>query len=330
MKFCALILALLASTPMSASAATFEMNIGTMAPKGTPWMTALKQLEKHIESRSNGEINVIIRPPGMMAEIEMVRETRKGERLQACGVTTAAISEGGNIAQLQLLELPFLFKNSEEADYVLDNVVREPFAKLMARRGFVLANWTENGWRSFATKDKPIRTPADLASFKMRSQESDVHMAMYSALGATAIQKPMTEVLTSLQAGSINGLDNTALFIQAAGLAEPLDYFTISRHIYQPAAVVISKRWFDKLPPNLQAVVLEARQFEVEGRAAIRAEEKLMMENFSFFNVEVITLSDAERAAFATKTSGVAASIAADIEGASDLLNDIQTALKNR
>ena len=330
MKFCALILTLFATTPMTASAATYEMNIGTMAPKGTPWMTALKQLEAHIESRSNGEINVIIRPPGMMAEIEMVRETRKGERLQACGVTTAAISEGGNIAQLQLLELPFLFRNSEDADYILDNVVREPFTKLMARRGFVLANWTENGWRSFATKDKPIRVPADLANFKMRSQESDVHMAMYTALGATAIQKPMTEVLTSLQAGSINGLDNTALFIQAAGLAEPLDYFTLSRHIYQPAAVIISKRWFDKLPPNLQAVVLEARQFEVEGRASIRAEETLMMENFSFFNVEVITLSDAERAAFATKTAGVAASIAADIEGASELLNDIQTALKNR
>lgn len=314
----------------SANAATYEMNIGSLAPKGTPWMDMLEHMEEHIESRSNGEINVILRPPGVMAEIEMVRETRKGERLQACGVTTAAIGEGGNIPLLQLLELPFLFSNNGEADHVLDNVVRDPLSEIMARRGFVLAAWTENGWRSFATKNSPIRTPGDLAKFKMRSQESDVHMAMYNALGANAVQKPMTEVLTSLQSNVVDGLDNTALFIQSAGLAEPIDYFTLSRHIYQPAAVVVSKRWLDKLPENLQAIVLEVSQFEAPGRAAIRAEEAAMMENFAYFDVEIIELSDAERAVFAEKTAGVGPTFAAEIDGGAELLQKIKAGIAEK
>ena len=96
--------------PLEASAqAQYELNIGSLAPKGTPWMDQLEQIEAQVEAESGGRINVILRPPGVMGEVEMVRETRKGERLQGCGVTTAAIAEGGNIPQLSIVELPFLF-----------------------------------------------------------------------------------------------------------------------------------------------------------------------------------------------------------------------------
>jgi TRAP-type C4-dicarboxylate transport system substrate-binding protein len=293
-------------------------------------MSMLELVERHVESESGGRINVIIRPPGVMAEVEMVRETRKGERLQGCGVTTAAIAEGGNLPQLQLVELPYLFNDSGEADYILDNVLWQPMSDLMARRGFVLGVWSENGWRSFASKGSAIRTPADLKNFKMRAQESDVHMAMYEAYGGQAVQKPMTEVLTALQSNVIDGLDNTALYIQSGGLAEPLDYFTQSKHIYQPAAVIYSKTWFDKLPDDLQTIVRDTKQFTAESRAAIRAEESAMVENFALFNVEVIELSAAEREAFAGPARGIHAGFAAEIDGGTELLQQINSALDAR
>jgi TRAP-type C4-dicarboxylate transport system substrate-binding protein len=319
--------AIVAAPRTTDAQSTWEMNIGSLAPKGTPWTDMLEKLEKNIESKSGGRINVVIRPPGVMAEIEMVRETRKGERLQGCGVTTAAIAEGGNVPQLQLVELPFLFESNDEADYVLDNVLFQPMSETLARRGFVLGLWSENGWRSFATKAKPIRTPADLKGVKMRSQESDVHLGMYQAFGAVAVQKPMTEVMTALQSNVVDGLDNTALYIQSAGLAEPLDYFTTTRHIYQPAAIIFSKLWFDQLPPDLQALVLESKQFTAEGRAAIRAEEAAMMENFSAFGVELIEPTAADRDAFEKVGRTMHASFAATIEDGPTLLGKIQAAL---
>jgi TRAP-type C4-dicarboxylate transport system substrate-binding protein len=308
--------------------ATYELNIGSLAPKGTPWMTLLEQMEKDIEGGSNGQINVIIRPPGVMSEVEMVRETRRGERLQAAAVTTAALAEGGNMPLLQLVELPYLFNDNAEADYVMDNVLWEAYGDLLKRRGFVLAVWSENGWRSFGTKGSPIRVPADLKKFKMRSQESDVHMAMYKAFGGQAVQKPMTEVLTSLQSNVVDGLDNTALYIQSGGLAEPLDYFTLSRHIYQPAAIVYSRSFIESLPEDLQKLCMSVKRLTQDGRNAIRAEEAAMMENFEIFDVEVIELSVAERAAFADIARGIHADFAATVDGGPELLKKMNDGVK--
>jgi len=317
-----------ALAPAQATAATYELNIGSLAPKGTPWMDLLEQMEREIEAGSDGQINVILRPPGVMSEVEMVRETRRGERLQGSAVTTAALAEGGNMPLMQLVELPFLFNDNAEADYVMDNVLWDAYGNLMKRKGFVLAVWSENGWRSFATKGTPIKTPADLKKFKMRSQESDVHMAMYKAFGGQAVQKPMTEVLTSLQSNVVDGLDNTALYIQAGGLAEPLDYFTMSRHIYQPAAIVYSRKFIESLPADLQKLCLSVNKLTQEGRDAIRAEEKAMMENFEIFGVEIVELNSAERGAFAEVARKIHGEFAATVDGGPTLLKQMNDGVK--
>lgn len=311
----------------SRAGAQHELNIGSLAPDGTPWADLLHEAEKIIEEGSNGAINVIIRPPGLMAEVEMVRETRKGERLQGAAITTAALAEGGNLPALQVLELPYLFDTNEEADHVLDNVIWNPVAAMVERRGFILGVWSENGWRSMGTKGKPARNPADIIDLKMRAQESDVHMAMYRAYGITAVQKPMTEVLSGLQSNVIDGLDNTALYMLTAGLAEPLDYYTTTRHIYQPAVIVYSRRWVEELPENLQELLKKPRELAKEGRVAIRNEDAAMMALFPMSGVEVVDLTDAEREVWKAQARAMHGDFVKDIEGAPALLETINTAL---
>lgn len=318
----------ISSTVVEANA-PIELAVGSLAPEGSPWRKLLKQVEAQIEERSGGRISMVLRPAGFMGEVEMVQETRKGERLQACGVTTAAIAQGGNVPQMQLVELPFLFRNNAEADYVLDSLF-PTMSSILDRRGFKLAIWSENGWRSFGTKSKPIRTPDDLKGLKMRSQESDVHMAMYKMYGATAVQKPMTEVLTGLNSNVLDGLDNTALFMQAGGLGEPLNHFTLSRHIYQPAAILYSKAWYDNLPAELQTIVMDVQGFSEKGRRMIRSEEGAMMDNWEFFGVEVIELSAAEREAFAKPARAMHDSFAAGIDGGPALLKEIRAKIAER
>lgn len=310
------------------ASAPFEMNLGSLAPEGTPWRTMLERVEKEVEAGSNGRINVIIRPPGLMAEVEMVRETRSGERLQGAGITTAALAEGGNVPLLQLVELPFLFNNIQEADTLLDDVLWDDYSRLLERRGFKLVMWSENGWRSFGTKGKPIRSPEDLKGLKMRAQESDVHMATYRAFKANAVQKPMTEVLTSLQGGVIDGLDNTPLYTLSGGLAEPLDHFTKTEHIYQPAAVVYSRRWFSKLDPDLQELVMGVKKHTNVAREEIRKEGKEIEALFPQMGLNVVELSAEERAAFQKVARQMHTSFASSIEGGTELYNKIDKALQ--
>ena len=101
--------------------------------------------------------------------------------------------------ELNVLELPYLFRSLEEADHIIDTVITEPMAELFRRYGLVLGFWNENGFRHIGSKDKPIIQPADLKGRKMRSQESPVHLETWKAYGASPVPIPTTEVLTALQ-----------------------------------------------------------------------------------------------------------------------------------
>ncbi|MEO0605987.1 MAG: TRAP transporter substrate-binding protein DctP, partial [Myxococcota bacterium] len=152
----------------------------------------------------------------------------------------------------------------------------------------------------------------------------DVHLEMYKAFGAQAVQKPMTEVLTALNANMIDGLDNTALYILAGGLAEPLDHFVLSRHIYQPAAIVFSRSWFGKLPADLQKVLLSKKSLGAAGRSMIRGAEGEMLEVFGVYDVTVHELTDAEREAFAKIARPTHDKLAASIDGGTAILGKIR------
>ncbi|NOY26435.1 MAG: TRAP transporter substrate-binding protein [Oligoflexia bacterium] len=310
----------------------FVANFGTAAPEGTPWADQLQDIKKRVESESGGRVKIKLFLGSVMGgEVEMVRDVRRGARLQGGGFSTASIAEGANIPLLQIPELPYLFQTNEEADYVLDNILYQPMSQALDAKGFVLAAWAENGWRSFGTKDSPIHTPADLQKFKMRCQETDVHQKMYTALHTQAVTLPISEVLTALQTGIVDGFDNTPLFTQAAGLYEPIQYYSLTRHIYQPAAVVWSKKFFDTMPPDLQTIVIGDPKAESErGRKGVRDLQKELLANFPDLGVQVVELTDAERQVFADATHVVQTQFAAEVEGARPLLDQVNAALKER
>ena len=256
------------------SEAEFVMNFATVAPDNTPWADQLRAVEKRIEKESGGRIQVKLFLGGSLgSEIECIQDVARGERIQGGGFSTGAMGEAMDVPILSMIELPYLFSNNSQADNVLDDVLFAPTKTALEGKGFVLGGWAENGWRNFATNG-PASTAADLAKYKMRAQENPVHMDMYKMLGVQAVAKPVSEVIPALNTGIVDGFDNTALFSLAAGWLEPVSHYTLSRHIYQPAAVVYSKTFVDSLPPDLQKVVIGDPMAEsARGRAAVRALE---------------------------------------------------------
>jgi TRAP-type C4-dicarboxylate transport system substrate-binding protein len=238
------------------------------------------------------------------------------------------LAKGANVPLLQLPELPYLFRSVAEADHILDNVLFAPISAELAGKGFTLVAWAENGWRSFGTKGGPVRSPADLAKYKMRAQESEVHIKMYAALDTQAVTLPVSEVLTSLQTGIVDGFDNTPLFTQAAGWFEPIDHYSLSRHIYQPAAIVYSKKFWDSLPGDVQTQLMgDPKAESVKGREGVRALESELIANFRDLGVTVVELTDAERAVFANKTRSVHLDFARTVTGGPEMLKKVNGAL---
>jgi TRAP-type C4-dicarboxylate transport system substrate-binding protein len=172
--------------------------------------------------------------------------------------------------------------------------------------GFELYAFAENGFRNFATKGVCIRKPADLATLKMRSQESWVHEETYRALGGNPVRIAVPEVLQSLESNNVQGFDNTPLFAFAASWHGPIDHWTVSDHIYQPAVIVYNKPWFDKLPSDLQQVLVRngAEESKV-GRKGVRKLHPKLVKNLEAAKISVCRLTADEKRVFAEKTKSV-------------------------
>lgn len=287
-----------APAPASAAEPEFVMKVGTVAPDGTPWAKSVKVLRKRIHRESGGRIKVKIFWSGALGgEKSLVRKTARGQ-VQAIGVSTGAI--GTMAPEMGVIELPYLFDSLAEADHVLDQpAMFDAVSKVLADKGFVMHLWAENGFRSFATKDKVIATPADLQGLKMRSQEQYTHTAWYRALGASPVQIPVPEVMQSLQTGVVDGYDNTLLYAFAVSWYQPVKHVTLTKHIYQPAVIVYSKKWFDSLPADLQKILMANRVADTaSGRQGVRALTPLLETNYGKAGKTLHRLTDAQLAAF--------------------------------
>jgi tripartite ATP-independent transporter DctP family solute receptor len=296
-----LALLVLALAPFARAEDVVTLKLATVAPDGTPWAEQLQQYKARVEKESGGKIKVKAFLGGTLGdENSTVAETRRGT-IGMWGGSTAAL--GSVVPELQVLELPYLFQSGAEADYILDEVLHEDLRKLLADRGYVLAFWAENGYRSYGSKFGCIKTPADVKGRKMRSQESSVHLDTYRSIGESPVPIPVTEVLTGLQTGVVDGFDNTPLFAFAASWYQGVKFYSVTDHIYQPAAVLISKKVFDGVSPELQKILVgDSKKQAIDGRVGVRALTPYLLENFSAAKVQVCKLSDAEKAEFAKAT----------------------------
>lgn len=302
------------------------VKLATVAPDGSPWANELSKIKKKIETESKGEIKIRLYPGGQMGgENEILQQVIRG-KLQGAGLTAGALAN--TIKELNVLEIPYLFNSYKQADCVLDEHVIEDYRKLFEAKGLIFVTWAENGYRSIGTKSKAIKTPADLKGIKIRIQESPVHIAYWKQMGVSGIPIAIPEVLPSLQTGVVEGFDNTPLFTLAAEWQTAIKYFTLTRHIYQPAAIVYSKKYWDTLNDEQKKILMgEGNNLAPGARTAVRSIEKNMVATLKKADVEVYEPSAADLSGFKSAAATVAGQVVGKIGGqAKPIYDKIQKA----
>ena len=325
---CAILATTLAAQASALADDAIEVTIATVAPAKTPWAELLTKYKTNVEAKSGGRLKIKVKLNGTLGdENATVRMVARG-RIEGVAASSGAMAS--LVPEMEAIELPFLFRNAKEADYVIDNHITKPLEARFRDHDLVLGFWSENGFRHLASNWGPIETVDDLKGRKMRSQENAVHLAMWKALKASAQAIPTTDVVTALKTGTVEGYDQALLYAVVANWYTSVKDLTLSAHIYQPAAIAFNEAWFDKLPADLQTILVdEGRAITKEGRDAIRAINKDLIDIFKDAGVKIHTLSDANRTAFETATAVVRSDFRADRNKvAVEILDLIEAGLK--
>ncbi len=152
-----------------------------------------------------------------------------------------------------VFEMPYLFKDRDHAKRVFDDAkIKQLLLDPLPAKGLrVLGVW-ENGFRVITNNVRPVVTPADLKGIKLRVPGGVWRVKMFKAYGANPTPLAYGEVFAALQAGVMDGQENPFAQIYGGKFQEVQKFLSLSDHVYTPAYLVVSERYWKTLPKDVQ------------------------------------------------------------------------------
>jgi TRAP-type C4-dicarboxylate transport system substrate-binding protein len=249
--------ALAATLPGSAVAQDKSMTIklatATLNDAQHEWM---KRFAVAIEKNTNGRIKAEIYPASQLGTIpRMIEGTQLGSIQIWVGPPEFLV---GVDQRFELLSAPGLFQNNQHAaKTIADPEFSKAFLALGANKGLVGASVFMYGPAAFAMRT-PFRALADLRGKKIRVLASPFQTEQIARLGGTGVPLTLGDVLPALQQGTIDGTFSAIPVFTTLQYQGAARFMTETGQAYIFSIAMLSKRWFDGLPADVQALVLAA------------------------------------------------------------------------
>jgi len=264
-------------------AATFK--IATLAPDGTAWMVAMRAGADEIKDRTHGRVKFKFYPGGVMGDSKVVLRKMRIGQLQGGAVTIGDMSDV--VPDMALYGLPFLFHSLDE----VDRVRRKMDAVLVGElkdKGYISFGFAEGGF-SYMMSDQKLDSVADVRGKKVWiPTDHQVGKAVFSAARISPIQLPLSDVMTGLQTGLVDTVISSPIGVLALQWHTRVKFAMDEPLIYMAATMILSKRAFDRLKAQDQAVVSEVMERVYHGIDAqnrkdnIAAREAMIKQGIQF------------------------------------------------
>lgn len=221
-----------------------------------PTVKAVEYMGEILAKETNGRLSIKVFPAAQLGE---EKDTIEQTQLGVLDINRVSLVPLNNIIPLtQIPSLPFLFKDTAHAQRVLDGPIGDEILASFADKNLIGLAFYDSGARSFYNMKKPITTPEDMKGMKIRVQQSDLMVGMVKALGANATPMPFGEVYSGLQTGAIDGAENNWPSYYSTRHFEVAKYYSLTQHLIVPEALMMSKKSWDKLSKEDQALVRKA------------------------------------------------------------------------
>ena len=249
---------LIASAVMFAGSANAEttLRFGYEAPRSDTQHTAAKKFNDLLKEKSKGEIKLSLFPDSTLGNAQTMIGAVRG------GTIDIEMSGSPNFSglepKLNVIDIPFIFKNREHAYAVLDGEIGQGLLKDLEAQGLKgLAFW-EVGFRSFTNSKHPVKSPEDIKGLKVRTNQNPMYIQAFSLLGANPVPMPLSELYTALETRAVDAQEHPIGIFWSAKLYEVQKHLSLTNHGYTPLIVVMNKAKFDSFSPELQQAILDS------------------------------------------------------------------------
>jgi tripartite ATP-independent transporter DctP family solute receptor len=176
------------------------------------------------------------------------------------GMLVSGSIMAGVVADVGILNAPYLFRDVARARAVLDGPIGADLTEACRAKNLPVLAWGENGLRHI-TSNTPIHALADLRGLKIRVPPSDMFLQGFRALGANPAPLAFGLLRAALLSGEFQAQENAVVLVEAAKLYEVQKYLCLTGHIYDAIGFVASPDLMEDLTaPQREALVACARK----------------------------------------------------------------------
>lgn len=262
------------ATVFSGSVLAAGQHTFALSHYGSPSDTVTKATEfmaKRANELSNGRITIKLHPNSELGSSDT--------QIDGARMGTIDIVVVGNPyyttfnEELNLLDLPFLFKNEEHVEKVLAGEVGNHLLKSLENSNLKGLAFYEIGFRDITNSKKTVKTVADVSHLKLRTTPNPAHIAAFKEWGANPTPMPFNEVYFSLKTGVIDGQENPVHHIYNNNLQEVQKYLSLTHHAYTSAPMSMNLDRFNSLDKEDQDILLQAAKEGAELEKKLNLEE---------------------------------------------------------
>src|ERR1700694_2727468 len=263
---------LLVASAISAAPAFAQQKLALKAsdvhPAGYPTVVAVENMGKKLAQATNGRLSVQMYPAMQLGgEKEAIEQAQVGA-LQLARVSVGAL--GPVINDLNVFNLPFLFRNTAHMQKVIDGPIGQELlykATKNPKAGLVGICWMDAGARSIYDTKKPIKEIADLKGMKVRVMGNPMFVDMMNALGGNGVAMGYDQVFSALQTGVADGAENNPPSFVFDNHYQVAKYYTLTEHLIVPEILVFSRKTWDTLSGEDRALLKKfGREAQAEER----------------------------------------------------------------
>ncbi len=215
------------------AAAQTTIKIGYAATPQSHYGVGTTVFCEEVEKRTNGRYKCQQFPNSALGgEREMIEAVQLGT-LDIVNTSTGPV--GNFVPEVNIVDIPFLFRDYEHARTVLDGPVGDELRAKFPAKGLIALAWTENGFRHMTNSKRPIVKPEDAKGLKIRSMQNKVRIQAFQSIGSQPTPMAFPELFTALQQGTVDGQENPIPVILSAKFAQVQKHLSLTGHVYSPA-----------------------------------------------------------------------------------------------